>query len=86
MVPCTLWQCTVARSLLSCGDMLCGLLAHSLSGSEDKQQVSVVNSLSAKHGVREEDGSLCRDHRENLKAHMEMNQWLPRHFAVLQGH
>jgi hypothetical protein len=86
MVLCTMWQYSVAQRLLSCGDMLCSLLAHSLSGSEDRQQVPVVNSLSTQHGVPEEDGSLRSDHHENLKAHMEMNLRLPRpSSAVLQG-
>jgi len=73
------------RDCLSCGGMLCCLLVHSLSGCEDRQQVPVVNSLSTQHDVPEEDGSLRRDHRQNLKAHVEMNL-LPRPCsAVLQG-
>jgi len=85
VVLCTMWQYSVVQRLLS-WDMLCSLLAHSLSGSEDRQQVPVVNSLSTQRGVPEEDGSLRSDHRENLKAHMEMNLRLPRpSSAVLQG-
>ena len=77
--------CCCTKTVVLCG-MLCSLLAIR-SGSDDRQQVPVVCSLSTQHGVLEENGSLCRDHYENLKSHMEMNLWLPGPCsAVLQGH
>jgi len=69
--------CSTKTAILG---MLCSLLTHSVSDLEDRQQVSIVCCLAPQHGVH-------RDHNENLKAHVEMNLWLPRPCStVFQGH